>query len=241
MTFSRKHRLLLVLIALATIIYAAEHSSANDRVAPRATDDIATSGPPSSPSTQVAGPAFVIRNGILRAMDRGYLGPDDLEVLDFSSGDIEHGWNPKQRTRLESAQPPYFISGPKIDASLKHLLDTLTDSSVWKVWKKSNDPVVNLHRLNYGGQTRDTLYLILPNMTKEACITWFNWANNPNLIAELPVIEVRPDNHTIIEDSPASHPRTKSCARSSDGTLYLSVTIVSRTKEPGSGRWRMGP
>jgi hypothetical protein len=174
------------------------------------------------------------RKPINEKLEKGTFSPDDLEKLDFSFPD----------TPGFGAHPEFEVFNPKgfgQQPDRQPLLDRVTVHSNSRV-------IYNLRRTTAAdGTVTDTLYRIIPDVTREACAEEAEHVGNIDtgehsapFVNLPPAFKLAPDNHNVVVDpSPIPWPVKSVCVQLADGKLYTFRWLTNRSKKPGETTWRI--
>ncbi len=159
-----------------------------------------------------------VREALWDAADKGFVKPDEFEILDFDSGDVEHGWNPNFLSNENPGTERYSIVGDFSEDLLNKEIKNL--SSGRAVGKQ----LITIRRYKYTkGGDMDFLYFVIPMINEKKCK---KIANISLKISQ----EIRVDGQLL-----------NGCITMMDGTISLIVPIIYRLRISSGSKWAMEP
>lgn len=177
----------------------------------------ATSGRLSPISEIILGPIQGWGDTLNYLSTKKILNPDELDKLDFSEGNPFSADN--EKWQVFNPKGHFKLGTPDGDAFNHRWLDEL--STV-----ENNKVIFNLRQLQLpDGKLQFTLYLVIPDVSKQQCARHYNPFNDPEIQAVRQTektIEIAPDNHTTIVDNSSEFPGKGGCIQEDAvGKIYL--------------------
>ena len=159
------------------------------------------------------------REALWNAKDKGFVKPENFEVLDFNMGDARHGWNPLHLTENKVVSNPYSIVGPYSDPLVKREVENIS-------LMKNSGAFMTLRRYKYSKRgDRDILYLVIPMIDEKKCLE--NGVEN---------LGFEVSKNIVTDKAPLN-----GCYLMKDGSINLFLQVIYRLRVSESDKWDMEP